>query len=211
MPLTHYTDRHVVRLLATESRRTDSTPWELSRSHVALGRFVAGELAEALPLEPREIAHPQGQRSGWQIANEARITLVTFMRAGLYAAEGVREVLPNARVVHVSPKRGVGLVEKDLQELGPVGGGRFILIDSVVNTGASLEPVLAQLRDRGAAWLAVVALVGPVPTARRLEAEHADVHFYFARISDNQYVGRGSTDTGNRLFGTVPTDTKSDT
>jgi hypothetical protein len=26
--------------------------------------------------------------------------------------------------------------------------------------------------------------------------------FYFARTSENTYVGKGTTDTGNRLFGT---------
>ena len=204
MPLKHFTDRHLVRLLATESRRTDTTPVELSRSHVALGRFLAGELVELLPLDPRQIQHPQGLRTGWRIAGEAEILLVTLMRAGLYAAEGVREVLPNARVVHVSPRRGVGLADSDLQGLGSVEGRRVVLIDSVVNTGASMEPLLAQLRDRGASWLAVLALVAPVPTAERLEREHPDVNFFFARVSDNQYVGKGSTDTGNRLFGTLP-------
>jgi len=199
----HFTDRHVVRLLATESRRTDTTPFELARSHVALGRFVAGQLVEQLELAPREIQHPQGVRTGWQVADEADITLVTFMRAGLYTAEGVRDVLQHARVVHVSPTRRVGLSAAELAESGPIAGRRFVLIDSVVNTGASLEPVLAQLRDGGAAWLGVVTLVSPVPTARRLEVEHPDVHFYFARVSENQYVGKGSTDTGNRLFGTL--------
>ena len=204
MPLKHYTERHAVRLLATESRRTDTSPFELSRSHVALGRFVAAELVDDLPLEPRPIQHPQGQRQGWRVTGEHEIVIVTLMRAGLYAAEGVREMLPHARVVHVSPKRGVGLSRAELDELGAVHGRRFVLVDSVVNTGASMEPVIAQLREGGAGWIAVVALVGPVPAAERLERDHPDVHFYFARVSENQYVGKGSTDTGNRLFGTLP-------
>ena len=70
MPLTHHTDRHLVRLLATETRRTDTTPHELARSHVALGRFLAGELVENLALEPCEILHPQGVRQGWRVAAE---------------------------------------------------------------------------------------------------------------------------------------------
>ncbi len=207
MPLKHFTERHVVRLLATESRRTDTTPFELSRSHVALGRFVAGEMVEDLQLEPREIQHPQGLRQGWRVAGESELVIVTLMRAGLYAAEGVREVLPNARVVHVSPTRGDGLSQRELAELEPVAGRRFVLVDSVVNTGASMEPVIRQLRERRAAWIAVVALVSPVPTAQRLERDHPDVGFYFARISENQYVGKGGTDTGNRLFGTLPRST----
>lgn len=205
MPLTHYTDRHIVRLLATQTRRTDVTPHELSRTHVALGRFLAGELVERLPLEPCEIQHPQGVRQGWRLAGEADITVICFMRAGLYVTEGVREVLTSAPVVHVSPVRGIGLTDADLAMLSQIAGGTFVIVDSVVNTGASLEPVLGQLRARGADMLAVLALVSPVPTAERLAAEHPDVHFLMARVSENQYVGKGGTDTGNRLFGTIPT------
>jgi len=87
----------------------------------------------------------------------------------------------------------------------PAAAGRtFILIDAVVNTGASIEPVLKQLKLRGAKIVAVLSLVSPVPTAERLAAEYPEVHFFFARISNNQYVGNGASDTGNRLLGTFP-------
>jgi len=205
MPLTHYTDRHIVRLLATQSRRTDITPQELTRSHVALGRFLAGELVEHLALEPCVIQHPQGVRQGWQLAKESHIAVLCLMRAGLYVTEGVREVLTKAPVFHVDPKRGVGLTDKDLDSLPFVEDQTFVLVDSVINTGASMEPMFEQLRSRGAARIFVLTLVGPVPTAQRLEREHPDVHFLYARVSENQYVGKGKTDTGNRLFGTLPT------
>lgn len=202
MPLTHHTDRHLVRLLATESRRTDTTPHALTRSHVALGRFLAGELVEHLELEPCEIHHPQGLRQGWRVAGEAKITLLVFMRAGLYVAEGVREILHSASVLHVAPQRGNGLGEVDLAELDELSPETCIVIDSVVNTGASLEPVLGQLEARKLPTY-VLSLVSPIPTAKRLAVTWPGIHFIFARISENQYRGKGRTDTGNRLFGTL--------
>ena len=202
MPLTHYTDRHLVRLLATETRRTDTSPHALAESHVALGRFLAGELVEHLELEPREIHHPQGTRQGWQLAAQHEVALLTFMRAGLYVTNGVREVLQHAPLLHVNPKRGVGLPGSELAEFDQLGARTSVLIDSVVNTGASLEPVLEQLQQRNQR-IFVLTLVGPVPTAERLEQAWPDVTFIYARVSTNQYVGKGSTDTGNRLFGTV--------
>lgn len=202
MPLTHFTERHLVQLLATETRRTDTTPHALSGAHVALGRFLAGELVERLDLEPCEIQHPQGVRSGWRVAGEAEIVVLPFMRAGLYAAEGVREVLQNAQVLHVHPARGVGLAPAELASLDPLRARAVVIVDSVVNTGASLEPVLAQLRDR-VERVFVLALVAPVETADRLAQTWPDVEFLFARTSTNRYVGAGTTDTGNRLFGTT--------
>lgn len=203
MPLTHFTDRHLVRLLATQTRRTDLTPHELTRAHIALGRFLAGELVEQLPLESYDIPHPQGVRPGWRIADEPSVALLCFLRAGLYAAEGVREVLPRAPVLHIAPRRDTGLSAEERRAVEACGARAFVLIDAVVNTGATLEPVLAQLRARpDVALVAVVALVAPAATAERLALAHPEVHFLFARLSDNQYVGRGATDTGNRLFGT---------
>lgn len=203
MALTHYTDRHFVQLLATRSRRTDVTPWELTRSHVDLGRFLGGELVERLSIEPCQIHHPQGLRSGWQVAGEQDVTLVCFMRAGLYVAEGVREVLHRAPVLHVSPTREMGLSENGLAQLSPVPGRTFVLIDSVVNTGASVVPVLRQLQSQQPAALFVLSLVAPATTANRLAEAFPGVHFLFARVSENQYTGSGSTDTGNRLFNTM--------
>lgn len=201
MPLTHFTERHLVQLLATESRRTDTTPHALSRAHVALGRFLAGELVERLDLEPCNIMHPQGVRSGWRVADEPSLVLLPFLRAGLYAAEGVREVLQNAQVLHVHPGRAVGLSASEFASLDALGARVAVVLDAVVNTGASLEPVLAQLRGR-VERVYVLALVSPVETAERLERTWPDVEFLFARTSSNQYVGAGTTDTGNRLFGT---------
>ena len=201
MPLTHFTNRHVVQLLATETRRTDRSPKELASSHENLGRFLASELVEHLDLAERQIAHPQGLRQGWAVADEPGVALVVFMRAGLYVAEGIRCVLQQSPVHHVRPRRGAGLDESDLRAVTGGSPHTCVLIDSVVNTGASLEPVLAQLSGTGTR-LFVVSLVSPTSTAERLATAWPAVEFLFARVSDNQYVGQGGTDTGNRLFGT---------
>jgi len=48
----------------------------------------------------------------------------------------------------------------------------------------------------------VLAGVSPFEQGNSIAADHPDVLFYFARLSHNSYVGKGGTDTGNRLFGT---------
>lgn len=204
MPLTHFTDRHAVQLLATQSRRTDLSPVQLSRSHVDLGRLLAYELVERLPLESCQIQHPQGVRSGVRIAGESDVVILSFMRAGLYVTEGVREVLQLAAVYHVSPTRTHGLDEGTLRALPELTGRVVIVIDSVINTGTTLVPVLDQLQARAPSKVVVMSLVTPVDTAQRLEQTYPGVDFLLARVSTNQYVGAGATDTGNRLFGTLP-------
>lgn len=202
MPLRHFTDRKLVQLLATETRRTDTSPRELAQSHMALGRFLAGELLEGIPLEPLAIQHPQGMRSGWQVQSEHEIGLIVFMRAGLYVGAGFREVFHSAPMLHASVARGQGLSEPDLARLKELRLRKCVLIDSVINTGESIEPVLKQLSGAMPETF-VASLVAPRGTADRLASAWPSTHFLFARVSDNQYVGAGPTDTGNRLFGTI--------
>jgi uracil phosphoribosyltransferase len=202
MPVTDLSAQHIVKLLATETRRADTSPVDLADSHQQLGFFLAAQLVEHLSLTHRDITHPQGARAGWSVADESEIALVVFMRAGLYVAEGIRRVLRRAPVHHVKPVRGVGLDDGDLQPILDSAPHTVILIDSVVNTGTSLEPVLGQFAGKR---LFVASLVAPATTALRLGAAWPNVHFLFARVSDNQYVGQGGTDTGNRLFGTFST------
>lgn len=130
--------------------------------------------------------------------------ILSFLRAGLYVTEGVRELLQLAAVCHVSPTRQNGLDEADISSLPLLAGRVVVIVDSVINTGATLLPVLEQVRAQMPAMIVVLSLVTPVETAKRLEQSCPDVHFLLARVSTNQYTGRGATDTGNRLFGTLP-------
>lgn len=209
MPLIHFTNRHMVQFLATETRKSDMTPHAQGQAQVAFGRYLAAELVEHLDIETCDIQHPQGIRQGWKIAQEQEIALLVMMRSGLYVADGIREVFREAPMFHVHTTRKEGLNKSDLAGLKKQRCKTCIIIDSVVNTGASLEPILRQLTDRGLRII-VLSLVSPTPTANRLTNDWPDVYFFFGRTSENQYVGKGTTDTGNRLFGTSRIDDDSE-
>jgi uracil phosphoribosyltransferase len=49
-----------------------------------------------------------------------------------------------------------------------------------------------------------MAAVAPTPTAVKLAGDFPAVTFEYLRLSDNQYVGIGRTDTGDRVFGHIP-------
>jgi uracil phosphoribosyltransferase len=128
---------------------------------------LAGELVEYFALEPLEIQHPQGRRQGYRIADASNIALVVFMRAGLYVAEGIREVLEDVPVAHVSPSRERGLSDVELAAIDGLCPKVCVIIDSVINTGASLEPVLKQLGARGVR-LFVLSSKPALPNANRI-------------------------------------------
>lgn len=63
--------------------------------------------------------------------------------------------------------------------------------------------MLDRVRGLGAAKTLAVALVGYRPSVVELAAQRSEVDFIGARFSERSYVGRGTTDTGGRLFGTT--------
>lgn len=205
MTLYHFTDKKAIQLLATQSRRTDISPFELSTVHLEMGKYLAYQIAEEVTLEDIEISHPQGKALGKRIQNEKDILILTFMRAGTYLGDGIRTLFRNAPYYYIYPKRGIGLSEEEWEGLNlpPLQNKIIILVDSVINTGGSMTPIIKWFQNKKVKKIIVVCSVMPMDTANKLELEFPDVNFYTIRVSTNSYVGKGKTDTGNRLFGTL--------
>ncbi len=204
MPLKHHTLQPAARLLANESRRVDIDARSLSAAHHDIGRFLAYGLTDDLELESYTIQHCHGPREGIRIKEEHRIAVVCLMRSGQYLSDGIRDVLREAPLFPVTPCRSVGLSDKDLRMVLSADPHTVVIADAVVNTGESLRPILTQLAARSAARLHVMAAVAPTPTAVKLAGDFPAVTFEYLRLSDNQYVGKGRTDTGDRVFGHIP-------
>ena len=195
-------DKHGARLLADRTRRADLDAKDFSESYVELGKFLSLHVVQEFQLEEYVLNHCQGQRTGIRIKNEEGIAVLCLMRAGLYLAHGFRSVLRRAQFYPVNPKRGFGLSVNELDELASGRPHTLIIVDSVVNTGATITPIFQQASQLGVTKVIVAAAVSPVQQAQAIAASNPSVMFYFARTSENSYVGKGSTDTGNRLFGT---------
>ncbi len=97
--------------------------------------------------------------------------------------------LPDAHVQ--APTAGSVILAGVLLKLGGYGFIRFSL------------PMFPVASADFAWFVFVLSMVALRSTAERLATAWPHAHFLFARVSDNQYVGSGATDTGNRLFGTI--------
>ena len=200
--LRHYTDVAACRLLADRTRRSDLDTRDYSEAYAELGRFLAHQVLEQFELEEYQIQHCEGPRQGVRIREEERIGIVCLMRAGLYLAHGCRAVLRRSPLHLFSPERDKGLCSKELEELAASRLDTLIIVDSVVNTGKTIRPVFTQAKSLGIRRVIVLAGVSPFEQANSIATGYPEVLFYFARLSHNSYVGKGGTDTGNRLFGT---------
>lgn len=183
-----------------------------SRAFRALMYQIAGlmvfEVTRLFPTEPVEIETPLERMTGARL--RGTITVVPVLRAGLGMAEGVMEVMPEARVGHLGlardeqtlqPKAYLNKLPRDL-DAGPV-----ILVDPMLATGGSAVAAMAMLREAGAADLRLMCLVASPEGIARIRVVEPALPIYTAAIdrglNERGFIMPGLGDAGDRLYGTV--------
>jgi len=207
----------VARVLATQSRRSDLSGPTLQQVHIEAGKILADRLMEEDSgfLDVAEFGHVQGNIFEGAIP-ASRVLILPLMRGGEPMARGIFERFPGASLVHYedhddSPSRNrlMRLLTVPKQSSDCIR--RIVVVDSVVNEGNSVRRVMDQLanvleplhpslpRPR----IFVLTLVMQEASSLALPKEYPRVRFIALRVSQNKYKGKGGTDTGNRLFGTI--------
>ena len=188
-----------MRLLVDRTRRADVSGPALADAHRSVGRALAPFAARRCALEDVEIAHVAGPSTGTQLPPASAPIILVLMRAGLFVAEGLWESLPGSALVPWDGKPA------SLDKV-PLSGRPVLVVDSVINSGRSIDQALDAVRLREPSWTTVVALVANDEGLAGCIGRWPDVEFAVARVSRRSYVGKGSTDTGARLFGTTSWD-----
>lgn len=191
MAIREFTNKNAVQLLATQSRRTDISSTELCKIHFEMGKYLAYQMLDEFELTETEIKHVQGIKTGSELADKSNIVIFALMRAGLYAAEGVRSVFTDSQFFPVTEIDNNDLENKII-----------IIVDAVINTGKSIVGAIEHLLNSKPRKIFVATLIMQ-KDALHLSEKYSDIYFYALRVSENKYVGKGGTDTGNRLFNTA--------
>lgn len=165
------------------------------------------EVTRTFPSERVEVTTPMERTMGTRIS--AKITVVPVLRAGLGMAEGVLELVPEARMGHIGlfrdettrqPIQYLSKLPKDL-DAGPV-----ILVDPMLATGGSAGKAIGMLKAAGARDIRFLALVASPEGVTRLQHEHPDVMVYAAALdrglNSDDFIMPGLGDAGDRLYGT---------
>lgn len=117
-------------------------------------------------------------------------------------ALGVNDAFPLAMFIHAS--RPEDIMPHHLQ-----GQLTMVLVDSVVNSGKTVIQFVRHVRSLNAT-IHIVVVTGVAQAhsisegnlARTL-ARNPKLMIVALRLSDNKFTGKGTTDTGNRLFNTT--------
>jgi uracil phosphoribosyltransferase len=166
------------------------------------------EVTRDFPTDRIEVVTPLEATVGRRLSR--KITVVPVLRAGLGMAEGILEVMPEARVGHLGMAR-------DEQTLKPtvylerlprdLAAGPVVLVDPMLATGGSAVEAVTRLREVGAADLRMICLVASPEGLAAMRRAHPEVTVYAAAVDreldERGYIRPGLGDAGDRMYGTV--------
>lgn len=165
------------------------------------------EITRTIPTEPVPVETPIERTVGCRLAGQ--VTVVPILRSGLGMAEGILEMMPEARVGHLGLVRDEETLQPRvyLQKLPhDLDAGPVFLVDPMLATGGSAAEAVGILRRSGAKDLRMICLVAAPEGIRRVRAVDAEVPIYTAAIdrglNERGYILPGLGDAGDRMYGT---------
>lgn len=143
-----------------------------------------------------------------KIKLDYKIILAPILRAGIGMVDGVRNMIPTARIGHIGMYRD----EKTLQpheyyfKLPQVDNPLVVVCDPMLATGGSAIAAIDAIKKRGYKNIRLMCLVGCPEGVKTFTEAHPDVNLYIAAIdshlNDKGYIMPGLGDAGDRIFGT---------
>lgn len=137
------------------------------------------------------------------------IVLVPILRAGLGFLDGMKAIIPHAKVGHIVMKRDeVTLEAKEYYTNFPstLDEDVVIVLDPMLATGSSLSKTLDSIKAKGAKHIRFLCLVAAPEGIKLIEKQHPDVDLYICavdqKLNDQGYILPGLGDAGDRIFGT---------
>ena len=174
-----------------------------------LAMLMGFEALKDLPTKDIEVQAPLQKIMSPVLAED--FTIVPILRAGLGMVDGLRSLLPTAKVGHIG-------IYRDEETLEPrtyyfklpvdVADGEVIVVDPALATGVSADAAVKMLKDAGCTRIKIMCIFSANQGVTLLEKNHPDVHIYTANYSDaplneKGYILTAAGDAGDRVSGTV--------
>jgi uracil phosphoribosyltransferase len=175
-------------------------------SEVAM--LICYEATRHLPLTDIEIETPLVKTIAKEIEGK-KLCIVPILRAGLHMADGMLNLIPNAKVGHVGLYRN----EKTLEPVeyfcklpSDAADREIYIVDPMLATGGSAVAAINLLKKRGITKINFLCLIAAPEGVERLTKAHPDVDLYIGnldeRLNENGYILPGLGDAGDRIYGT---------
>ncbi len=162
-------------------------------------------------LETHQIDETYNTPTGVELHKEKlnnKIILAPILRAGIGMVDGVRNMIPTARIGHIGMYRDEETLEPHEYyfKLPQVENPLVVICDPMLATGGSAIAAIDAVKKRGYSNIRLMCLVGCPEGIKAVEKAYPDVHIFIAaideRLNDKGYIMPGLGDAGDRIFGT---------
>lgn len=191
----------------TQMRKVDTTTKDFRENLDEIAELMAYEVCRDLPTSPVEIETPIIKCTGYELSKE--VVIVPILRAGIGLLDGIRRLVPTAKVGFIG-------LYRDEETLEPVEyfakfprnleDAIVLVVDPMLATGGSAKDAIAKVKERGAKNIKLVCLVGAPEGVKVIQETHPDVDIYLAamdeKLNEHGYIVPGLGDAGDRIFGT---------
>ena len=191
----------------TQMRKTKTGTKDFRENLDEIAELMAYEVCRDLPVQPVEIETPVAPCVGYELSKE--VIIVPILRAGIGLLDGIRRLVPTAKVGFIGLYRDEETLEPhEYFAKFPKGleDAVVMVVDPMLATGGSAVAALDAIKARGAKNIKLVCLVGVPEGVKAVQTAHPDVDIYLAAMDDHLnergYIVPGMGDAGDRIFNT---------
>lgn len=191
----------------TNIRKKDTKTKDFYQNVSEIAGLMAYEITRDFPLKEIEIETPICRTIQYEIASD--VVIVPILRAGLGMVDGIRGMIPTAKVGFIGLYRDEETLEPHeyyAKFPDTIVNSIVLVVDPMLATGGSAAAAITMLKNKGCKDIRYVGLVGAPEGIKHLQSQHPDVDIYLAaldeRLNEHGYIVPGLGDCGDRLFGT---------
>ena len=195
------------KLSIMRNKRTGSKDFRELLDEIAM--LMGYEITRDLPLEDVVIETPIEKMVAKTVSGK-KLAIVPILRAGLGMVEGLRKLVPVAKVGHIGLYRDPTThkpVEYYCKLPHDIEERIVILVDPMLATGGSAVDALTLLKQRGCKNIKFMCLVAAPEGVEAVTSAHPDIEIYTAaldrELNEKAYIVPGLGDAGDRIFGTL--------
>ena len=200
-------DHSLIKHKLTIIRKKETKTKDFYQNVNEIAGLMAYEITRNFPLKKIEIETPICKSVQYELAQD--VVIVPILRAGLGMVDGIRSMVPTAKVGFVGLYRDEETLEPHeyyAKFPDTIVDSIVLVVDPMLATGGSASAAISLLKKRGCKDIRYVGLVAAPNGVERLQKDHPDVPIYLAsldeKLNEVGYIVPGLGDCGDRLFGT---------
>ena len=169
----------------TNIRKTQTNTKDFYQNVNEIAGLMAYEITRDFPLKPVEIETPICKSVQYELAND--VVIVPILRAGLGMVDGIRSMIPTAKVGFIGLYRDEETLEPhEYYAKFPetIKDSIVLLVDPMLATGGSASAAITMLKKRGCKDIRYVGLVGAPEGVKTLQKDHPEVPIYLASLDE---------------------------